>query len=195
VDAVLAEDAIFWHYDIVNISDRNYDSCAFGFYSDPGVGSFQNSSPANSAYYNTDLDLCYMWAEGAIGYPDNWKTGYCGFAYLESPGNPWDGADNDNDATKQDGTTWRSGSAFNPLMVDERRDDNIDNNENWFLSPTWTGNGMWGTLNDPGADGVGPFDRSTGPMQGKVTVFRRGEPNFDEIDKDESDQMAHRSRP
>ena len=72
---VLAEDAIFWHYDIMNISDHDYDSCAFGFYSDPGVGSFQTSSPPNSAYFNTFLDICYMWAELGLGLPDNWKTG------------------------------------------------------------------------------------------------------------------------
>jgi hypothetical protein len=193
---VLAEDAIFWHYDIVNISDHNYDSCAFGFYSDPGVGSFQNSSPANSAYYNTDLDICYMWAEGGVGYPDNWKTGYCGYAYLESPGNPWDGVDNDNDATKKDGTTWKNGSTYNPLMLDERRDDNIDNNENWVPFTDLDGNGKWDVgepLNDDlGADGVGPFDpQYLGPDAGEGDGLpTHGEPNFDETDKDESDQIG-----
>jgi hypothetical protein len=193
---VLAEDAIFWHYDILNISDHNYDTCAFGFYSDPGVGSFQTSSPANSAYFNTDLDICYMWAEGGVGYPDNWKTGYCGYSYLESPGDPWDGVDNDNDATKTDGTTWKNGSTFNPLMVDERRDDNIDNNENWTPYTDLNGNGKWDVgepLNDDlGADGVGPFDlQYTGPDDGEADgVPTHGEPNFDETDKDESDQIG-----
>ncbi len=193
---VLAEDAIFWHYDIVNISDVRYDSCAFGFYSDPGVGSFQNSSPANSAYYNTDLDICYMWAEGGLGLPDNWKTGYCGYAYLESPGNPWDAVDNDNDATKRDGTTWKNGSTFNPLMVNERRDDNIDNDEDWTPFTDLNGNGQWDVgepLNDDlGADGVGPFDlQYKGPDEGEGDGKpTHGEPNFDETDKDESDQIG-----
>jgi hypothetical protein len=193
---VLAEDAIFWHYDIVNISDHNYDSCAFGFYSDPGVGSFQTNSPANSAYFNTVLDMCYMWAEGGIGLPDNWKTGYCGYAYLESPGNPYDGIDNDEDATKRDGTTWKNGSTFNPLMVDERRDDNIDNNENWTPYTDLNGNGKWDVgepLNDDvGADGVGPFDpQYLGPDAGEADGLpTHGEPNFDETDKDESDQIG-----
>jgi hypothetical protein len=193
---VLAEDAIFWHYDIVNISDHNYDSCAFGFYSDPGVGSFQNSSPPNSAYFNTVLDICYMWAEGGLGYPDNWKTGYCGYAYLESPGNATDHIDNDEDATKRDGTTWKNGSTFNPLMVDERRDDNIDNNENWTPFTDLNGNGKWDVgepLNDDvGADGVGPFDpQYLGPDEGEGDGKpTHGEPNFDETDKDESDQIG-----
>ncbi len=193
---VLAEDAIFWHYDILNISDYDYDSCAFGFYSDPGVGSFQTSSPPNSAYFNTLLDICYMWAEGGVGLPDNWKTGYCGYAYLESPGNPYDGFDNDEDATKRDGTTWKNGSTFNPLMVDERRNDNIDNNENWVPFTDLNGNGEWDLgepLNDDvGADGVSPFDpQYLGPDAGEGDGMpTHGEPAFDETDKDESDQIG-----
>jgi hypothetical protein len=176
---VLAEDVIFWHYDIVNISDHNYDSCAFGFYSDPGVGSFQNSSPANSAYYNTALDVCYAWAEGGVGYPDNWRTGYYGYAYLESPGNPWDGIDNDGDG-----------------MIDERRDNDIDDNHNWVPFTDMNGNGKWEVgepLNDDvGADGVGPYDpQYLGPDNGEGDGQpTHGEPNFDETDKDESDQIG-----
>ncbi len=176
---VLAEDVIFWHYDIVNISDHNYDSCAFGFYTDPGVGSFQNSSPANSAYYSTTLDLCYSWAEGGAGYPDNWKTGYYGYAYLESPGNSLDGIDNDADG-----------------IVDERRDNGIDDDHDWLGFTDMNGNGKWDVgepLNDDlGADGVGPFDlQYTGPDAGEGDGQpTHGEPNFDETDKDESDQIG-----
>jgi hypothetical protein len=176
---VLAEDCIFWHYDIVNISDHNYDSCAFGFYSDPGVGSFQQSTPSNSAYYNTALDLCYAWAEGGVGYPDNWKTGYYGYAYLESPGNGTNGIDDDEDG-----------------IVDETRDNGIDDDHDWKAFDDANHNGVWDVgeaLNDDlGADGVGPYDpQYTGPdpgeADGKPTL---GEPNFDLTDKDESDQIG-----
>lgn len=176
---VLAEDCIFWHYDIVNISDHDYDSCAFGFYSDPGVGSYKDQTPANSAYYSTSLDLCYSWAEAGKGYPDNWKTGYYGYAYLESPGNPWDGKDNDEDG-----------------MTDEARDNNIDDDHDWTPFTDLNGNGQWDIgepLNDDvGADGVGPFDlQYTGPDEGEGDGKpTHGEPNFDETDKDESDQIG-----
>jgi hypothetical protein len=176
---VLAEDCIFWHYDIVNLSDYTYDTCAFGFYSDPGVGSYQRSSPANSAYYSTKLDLCYAWAEGGVGYPDNWKTGYYGYAYLESPGNALDGIDNDEDG-----------------MVDERRDNNIDDDHDWTPFTDANGNGKWDVgeaLNDDlGADGVGPYDlQYVGPDAGEGDgIPTHGEPNFDETDKDESDQIG-----
>ena len=139
---VLAEDVIFWHYDIVNISDYTYDSTAFGFYADPGVGCACATEPANSGYYNTALDIAYAWAPSGLGVPTNWKTGYLGFAYLESPGNPFDGIDNDGDG-----------------MIDERRDDNIDNNHNWIPYSDLNGNGKWDPgepLNDDvGADGLG----------------------------------------
>jgi hypothetical protein len=176
---VLAEDVIFWHYDIVNISDYDYDSCAFGFYSDPGVGSYKDQGPANSAYYNTTLDLCYSWAEGGKGLPDNWKTGYYGYAYLESPGDPWDAIDNDGDG-----------------MINERRDNGIDDDHDWTPFSDTNGNGKWDVgeaLNDDlGADGVGPYDlQYNGPDAGEGDgIPTHGEPNFDETDKDESDQIG-----
>ncbi len=176
---VLAEDCIFWHYDIVNLSDYTYDSTAFGFYADPGIGGANSSEPPNSAYYNTALDIAYCWAPGGIGNPGNWKTGYLGFAYLESPGNPFDGIDNDQDG-----------------MIDERRDDNIDNNHNWIPYSDLNGNGKWDPgepLNDDvGRDGIGPTDPGyTGPDQGEGDGMpTHGEPDFDETDKDESDQIG-----
>ena len=176
---VLAEDVIFWHYDIVNISDHTYDSTAFGFYADPGVGGANSTEPANSAYYNTSLNIAYTWAPSGIGNPGNWKTGYLGFAYLESPGNPFDGIDNDRDG-----------------MIDERRDDNIDNNHNWVPYTDLNGNGKWDSdepLNDDvGQDGVGPWDPGyTGPDIGEGDGLpTHGEPHFDATDKDESDQIG-----
>jgi hypothetical protein len=176
---VLAEDCIFWHYDIVNISDHTYDSTAFGFYADAGVGGANSTEPANSAYYNTLLNIAYCWAPGGLGSPDNWKTGYLGFAYLESPGNPFDGIDNDQDG-----------------LIDERRDDHIDNNHNWVSFSDLNGNGKWDPgepLNDDvGKDGIGPTDPGyTGPDEGEGDGLPTpGEPHFDATDKDESDQIG-----
>ncbi len=176
---VLAEDIIFWHYDIVNLADHTYDSTGFGFYADPGIGGANSTEPGNSAYFNTALDIAYSWAPSGIGNPGNWQTGYMGYAYLESPGNPFDGIDNDQDG-----------------MIDERRDDNIDNNHNWVPYTDLNGNGKWDPgepLNDDvGRDGLGPWDPSyTGPDEGEGDGLpTHGEPHFDETDKDESDQIG-----
>lgn len=177
---VLAEDIIFWHYDIINISDFNYPKTAFGFYTDCGVGGTDDSEDDNASF-NLLLDLAYCYDDNGLGLPDNWKTGYYGYAYLESPGNGFDGLDNDQDG-----------------MIDERRDDGIDNDGDWVSYTDLNGNGVWDAdeneplNNDVGRDGVGPYDRQyTGPDEGEGDgIPTDGEPNFDKTDKDESDQIG-----
>lgn len=177
---VLAEDIIFWHYDIVNISDYDYPITSFGFYTDCGVGG-TNDSGDDCASFDLKLDLAYCYDNDGLGYPDGWKTGMYGYAFLESPGNPWNGIDDDEDG-----------------LVDERRDDGIDNDGDWKPFSDLNGNGVWDReenepLNDDlGKDGVGPFDRQyLGPDEGEGDGLPTdGEPNFDKTDKDESDQIG-----
>ena len=177
---VLAEDIIFWHYDIVNISDVDYPSTYFGFYTDCGVGGTDDSGD-DCASFDKVLDIAYCFDGDGLGTPDNWKTGYYGYAYLESPGNATNGIDDDDDG-----------------MVDERRDDGIDNDGDWVGFTDLNGNGVWDAdeneplNNDVGADGVGPFDRQyTLPDEGEGDgIPTSGEPNFDKTDKDESDQIG-----
>jgi hypothetical protein len=174
---VLAEDIIFWHYDIINMSDNNYDSTVFGFYADPSVGSTQND-----ARFDRTLDLAYAWAPSGKGLPDNYKTGYYGHSFLESPGNALNGVDDDEDG-----------------MIDERRDDGIDNDHDWKKFTDKNANGKWDTeepLNDDvGKDGVGPYDlQYNGPDEGEGDGLpTTGEPYFDITDKDESDQIGLQS--
>ncbi|MSP64420.1 MAG: hypothetical protein EXR24_04690 [Ignavibacteria bacterium] len=174
---VLAEDIIFWHYDIVNLSDYNYDSTVFGFYTDPSVGSV-----SNDARFDSYLDLAYSWAPSGKGLPNNYKTGYYGQAFLESPGNSNNNIDDDGDNLK-----------------DESRTDGIDNDKDWIAYNDANKNGKWDEeepLNDDvGKDGVGPYDpqykgADEGQGDGLPTL---GEPNFDKTDKDESDQIGLQS--
>jgi len=177
---VLAEDIIFWHYDIVNISDFDYPITVFGFYTDCGVGG-TNDSGDDCASFDLKLDLAYCYDYDGIGVPDAWKTGMYGYAYLESPGNPWNGIDDDEDG-----------------IIDERRDDGIDNDGDWIPYTDMNGNGKWDReenepLNDDlGKDGVGPWDRQyNGPDEGEGDgIPTDGEPHFDKTDKDESDQIG-----
>ncbi|HZW38751.1 MAG TPA: hypothetical protein VFF33_05585 [Ignavibacteriaceae bacterium] len=177
---VLAEDIIFWHYDIVNISDYDYPLSAFGFYTDCGVGGTNDSEDDNAAY-DTRLDLAYAYDSNGLGVPDAWKTGYYGYAYLESPGNWSNGFDDDQDG-----------------MIDEKRDDGIDNDHDWVGYMDLNGNGKWDAdqneplNNDVGYDGVGPFDpQYNGPDAGEGDgIPTNGEPNYDKTDKDESDQIG-----
>ena len=177
---VLAEDIIFWHYDIVNVSDFNYDKTIFGFYTDCGVGGPDDSEDDNASF-DLELDIAYCFDDDGIGLPEGWLTGYYGYAYLESPGNSTNGIDDDLDG-----------------LVDERRDDGIDNDNDWIPYSDLNGNGEWDAdeneplNNDVGKDGVGPFDRQyNGPDEGEGDgIPTSGEPNFDKTDKDESDQIG-----
>lgn len=177
---VLAEDIVFWHYDIVNISDFDYDSTFFGFYCDTGVGGSTDNGDDNASY-DTKLDLVYAYDNDGVVPPTNWKTGYLGYAFLESPGNGENGIDDDEDG-----------------LIDERRDDGIDNDGDWLSYGDLNGNGKWDAdenepLNDDlGRDGVGPLDEQyLGPDEGEGDgIPTDGEPNFDKTDKDESDQIG-----
>ena len=177
---VLAEDIIFWHYDIINISDFDRDSTAFGFYCDTGVGGLDDNGD-DMANYDKKLDLAYAFDKDGIAPPNSWKTGYVGYAYLESPGNGTNQIDDDDDG-----------------MVDERRDDGKDNDGDWAPFLDINGNGKWDAdeneplNNDVGEDGVGPFDpQYNGPDEGEGDGKpTNGEPNFDQTDKDESDQIG-----
>ena len=177
---VLAEDIIFWHYDIVNVSDNDLDTTLFGFYTDPGVGG-TNDSQDDNASYDTRLDLAYAFDEDGYGAPIRWKTGFYGYAYLESPGNAVNGTDDDEDG-----------------LTDERRDDGIDNDGDWTGYSDLNSDGEWDAdenepLNDDvGRDGVGPgYQGYFGPDEGEGDGLPTdGEPNFDKTDKDESDQIG-----
>jgi len=175
---VLAEDIIFFHYDIVNLSAVSYDTTYFGFYCDTGVGGVDDNGDDNASY-NTKLDLAYAFDSDGVAPPGNWKTGYVGYAFLESPGNSTDGIDNDEDG-----------------MVDESRDNGIDDDHDWVPFSDLNHNGVWDKgepLNDDlGKDGVGPEDpQYNGPDEGEGDGKPTdGEPNFDRTDKDESDQIG-----
>jgi hypothetical protein len=174
------EDIVFWHYDVINISDYNYDSTAFGFYWDSGVGDLSDSYD-DMASYDKKLDIAYSYDYDGIAIQDNWITGYVGYSFLESPGNALNGIDDDEDS-----------------MIDERRDDGIDNDGDWIAYTDVNNNGKWDASeneplnNDVGQDGIGISDSVySGPDLGEGDgIPTNGEPNFDKTDKDESDQIG-----
>ena len=212
-----AQNVIFWHYDIVNEGTKTYEDIVFGLYNDSGVGGSAVScdgtpeSDDDNAFYNTDfgLNLVYTWDKGGRGVSLNSNcepTGYLGYAYLETPGNPFDVVDNDEDG-----------------IVDEKRDggpgQRIEGQE--AIRAAFTGSydvvrfesfygpleerpafveGVWWTgdedmdwvaeFSDTGADGIFENDDNpadTGELDGMPTF---GEPNFDRTDVNESDMIG-----
>ena len=165
-----AEDIIIWTYWITNTGTTNYEKVVFGMYGDADVGD-DGDQRDDDAFFNKKEDIVYQWDHdnrGAWGGP----PAYFGFRYLESPGDPLNGIDDDEDG-----------------MTDESQSDGIDNDGDW--NPE---------LDDIGLDGLGPKDMGyPGPdidgTEGNGIPdadYSKGvaEPNFEMSDNSESDQLG-----
>ncbi len=216
---VLAEDVIFWLYDITNMGTTDYAKTLFAQYVDWGIGGHDNSSN-NAGDYNQDLNLSYAWSTVAFGSPGSWSpVGYAGYAFLESPGISNDHIDNDRDGLTDerrdnDAKVFITDPNTDPYLTGDVQADttrfrafygyswkphwDADENCNWRSYTDLNHNGKWDPgepLNDDvGSDGLGPFDAGyPGPdpdgSEGDGKP-EQGEPNFGILDKDESDQLG-----
>ena len=212
-----SQDVIFWHYDVVNESTTDYEDIVFGLYMDSGVGGSALScdgifeSDDDNAFYDSEngvasnLDLVYTWDNGGRGVDLRGNcspTGYLGYAYLETPGNPFDNLDNDDDGITDErrdnapGTRIEGQDAIR-AEVSARYDLAAFEAANGPLEerPAFAA-GVWFTgdedldwvaeFHDLGADGV-PDTDDAGEGDGLPT---NGEPNVDQTDLEESDQIG-----
>jgi hypothetical protein len=181
----LAEDCIFFVYQIYNVSSHDLDTVRFGMYGDIDVGGglpTDNSSEAQDDYgyfispHDSTVPLyarnmIYCWdgdGKGHLGLP----THYDGCKFLESPGNETDGIDNDGDG-----------------MIDESQTNGIDDDHDWNPFTDDLGmDGVANTLDEGEGDGV--------PTAGKILPTGErdpllpGEPDFELTDLHESDQIG-----
>lgn len=161
-----AEDIIIVTYWITNVGTNVLDSVVFGMYGDADIGGASSFSD-DDAWFDTENDIVYQWDH------DSWSSSYGGFrpayfgwSFLESPGNPHDGIDNDEDG-----------------MIDESQFDGIDNDGDWDIE-----------RDDIGSDGLAEFHINyPGPDSDGTEgngIPDLGEPNFEITDNDESDQIG-----
>lgn len=166
-----ANDVIFFVYEITNESKNDYEKVVFGMFGDPHIGG-SNDFSDDMAYFDNELNMVYGY-DGDNRGDWNGITGWLGYTFLESPGNPYDGIDNDGDG-----------------MIDESMQDGIDNDGDWSVD-----------RDDVGQDGLGPLDPGyPGPDWGEGDGVptagdpddptKPGEPNFDATDLDEADQIG-----
>jgi hypothetical protein len=212
-----AQDVIFWHYDVVNESNTDYEDIVFGLYMDSGVGGSALSCEGvfeaddDNAFYDSDglgasdLNLVYTWDKGGRGVDLRGNcspTGYLGYAYLETPGNPFDGIDNDNDGVIDERRDSGPGMLIEgqeairayalsnyDLLKFEARYGPLETRPAYRAGRWWTGdeNMNWvAEFHDTGVDGVFGTN-SEGEGDGIPTA---GEPNFDQTDPQESDQIG-----
>ncbi|MFA5833631.1 MAG: hypothetical protein WDA22_09150 [Bacteroidota bacterium] len=209
-----AGNVIFWHYDISNEGTTDYlDNIIFGLYMDSGVGGSAigcdplPESDDDNAFYDKSfgLNLVYTWdsyGHGKSLVNNCGKTGYLGYAYLETPGKQDDVADNDADGItdeKRDGNSGQKITGqqnilnyinanydrtkfeiiYGPVTSRPAYRDSV-----WFTGDEdmdWSAR-----FHDTGTDGIfGTND--AGENDGKPS---QGETNFGETDLHESDQIG-----
>jgi len=103
---VLVEDVLFCLYDIKNIGTAHHDKMNFGIMSGPVMGNRAVNGGDGSddgGEYNLEEELGYHLDQDDIGAGGWTPVGFHGLAFFESPGNPYDGIDNDGDGVNGSG--------------------------------------------------------------------------------------------
>lgn len=102
----LAQDVIFWLYEITNIGTTVYNQAVFGALVGTYVGLPGNEYLDDASFFNIRDNITYSWdydhyvnasANPLWQGPRN-EVGYVAYSFLESPGNKYDGIDNDGDS-------------------------------------------------------------------------------------------------
>lgn len=108
----LAQDVLFWLYNIKNDGTENYDQATFGTLVGTYVGVEAPEYNDDASFFNVRESITYTWdfdnyispSANPKWLPDPTQVGYIAYAFLESPGNGFDGIDNDGD-DKSDGAS------------------------------------------------------------------------------------------
>ncbi len=212
-----AQNVIFWHYDIVNEGTTTYDDIIFGLYMDSGVGGSGQScdgvaeSDDDNAFYNRDfgLNLVYTWDRNGngVGLTSNCvKTGYLGYAYLETPGNSSNGVDDDQDGIfdeRRDGGPGQKIEGQDAIRayfqsnydvaLFEQTYGPLEERPAFVAGEWWTGDedlDWLAQFSDTGGDGIFEDDDNAADTGERDGIPTAGEPNFDQTDIDESDMIG-----
>ena len=216
-----AQDAIFWEYTMANTSEYDLPEMLFGLLLDNAVGgeSYSGKGADDNSYFDKSLNLCYTWDTDGIPIGGGKEPGVLGVAYLESPGLPYDGIDNDNDGLldeKRDNEATQiigpydgihdldAFKAFYGLKESELKEHwDADEDQDWLDGDDVNNNGRYDfgedAGDDLGLDGVGPFDLNyKGPDADGTECNHKpdlaegigAEPNFGLTDVNESDMLG-----
>jgi hypothetical protein len=101
----LAQDVVFWLYNIKNDGTESYDQAVFGAIVGTYVGIAGSEYNDDASFFNVRESITYTWdfygtvreTDNPAWLPDPTQVGYIAYAFLESPGNGFDGIDNDAD--------------------------------------------------------------------------------------------------
>jgi hypothetical protein len=115
----LAQDNIFWLYEITNESLNDYEKVFFGSIAGTDIGGAGTGGRDGVSAFDQRNGITYSFKSTVNNPPvaGTWNRnfyppGFIGLSFLESPGNPYDGIDNDNDWPQTTRTT-RTPPRFN----------------------------------------------------------------------------------
>jgi len=213
-------DAIFWEYDIANISDYDINDAAFGYWLDNGIGHRGNVGESDDiGSFDKVQNLAYSWDVDGIGV-GGLRTGINGFAFLESPGKQEDNLDNDDDGLTDESRDNHAEFKVGPLdgitdlekfmdwygytdISQLREHWDADEDQDWEDGEDTNNNGVYDLGENPGddvgTDGVGPGELNyIGPDEDGSECnhkpdFMEGigsEPDFGPTDISESDMIG-----
>ncbi len=216
-----ARNVIFWHYDITNESTTDYnDNIIFGLYMDSGVGGSAYScdhiyeSDDDNAFFQREfegqrINLVYTWDNKGHGRDLAGacsRTGYLGYAYMETPGNPTNLLDDDLDGItdeRRDGGPGTLIEGQDAILAWVTANYDVAHFEAEYgpvaMRPAyragrwWTGDEDldWVAANhDVGADGFAADETTPADAGEGDGIPTLGEPNFDRTDLNESDQIG-----
>lgn len=117
----LVEDAIFCLFDLENIGTHKHNKMTFSYKIGNNMGDTFDGFDSGDDWgaYDREEDIAYLYDNPpAIGYGGWAPVGYMGGAFLESPGDPYDGIDNDNDGINFSGPEI-SEAMFAPVTLGE----------------------------------------------------------------------------
>ncbi|RPI02704.1 MAG: hypothetical protein EHM72_03500 [Calditrichaeota bacterium] len=98
----LVEDGMFALFDLENIGTYEHDKVVFGYKFGNNMGDVMNGSGDSGddmGAFNQEEDVAFLYDYDDIGGGGWTPVGYFGGAFLESPGNQYDGIDNDGDGS------------------------------------------------------------------------------------------------
>jgi hypothetical protein len=169
--AAIAEDIIFFVYEIKNMGYKTLDKVVAGYFVDLDVGGYPDFAD-DGVDFDKDNNFVYSWDTDNTSPNFPGDVGWIGFKYLESPYNDHDGIDNDLDG-----------------LVDESQFNELDDDGDWQATDEEAQqdpNDLDQLSDDIGADGI-PETGDQGEGDGSPTL---GEPDFEIRDVDESDQLG-----
>jgi hypothetical protein len=105
---VLVEDILFLLYDVKNIGTTDHHKMNFGVMSGPIMGNRLVSGGDggdDGGEYSLEQEIGYHLDQDDIGAGGWSPVGFLGLAFFESPGNPYDGIDNDGNGKMGSGPT------------------------------------------------------------------------------------------